>query len=163
MKFLSDEQIHNLLPAETSSFPSPVPTQIVSSEEYLPVPQDRAQREVGRGSRRMSDDLASKQGLSRRPLLPDRRRHGRLVCRDEPGVRTLVSTPAPPRRQRPNWPNQLAQAKSGQMVIDGHTHFPARRHQAVQLRQGREAVGNSAWKQALAKRNRLSTVKYGFR
>src|SRR5438105_4258771 len=39
MKFLSDDQIRELLPAETSSFPSPVPTQIVSSDEYLPFPQ----------------------------------------------------------------------------------------------------------------------------
>ncbi len=30
MKFLTDEQLSELQPAETSSFPSPVPTQIVS-------------------------------------------------------------------------------------------------------------------------------------
>ena len=33
MKFFSDEMVSGLLPAETSSFPSPVPTQIVSSDE----------------------------------------------------------------------------------------------------------------------------------
>ena len=52
MKFLSDEQLADLSPAETASFPSPVPTQIVSSDEYLPVPQTEQQREVERASRK---------------------------------------------------------------------------------------------------------------
>jgi hypothetical protein len=30
MNFLTDEEIARLLPAETASFPAPVPTQIVS-------------------------------------------------------------------------------------------------------------------------------------
>ena len=46
MKFLTDEMISGLLPAEIASFPSPVPTQIVSSDEYPPVPQTARQREV---------------------------------------------------------------------------------------------------------------------
>ena len=46
MKFLTDEMISGLLPAETSAFPSPVPTQILSNDEYLPVPQTAPQREV---------------------------------------------------------------------------------------------------------------------
>ncbi len=49
MKFLDDGMISGLLPAETASFPSPVPTQIVSSDEYLPVPQT-AQQKRGRGA-----------------------------------------------------------------------------------------------------------------
>ena len=43
MKFLTEEQLRELQPAETSSFPSPVPTQIVSSDEYLPVAQTAKQ------------------------------------------------------------------------------------------------------------------------
>src|SRR5437763_10982848 len=66
MKFLSDEQLQRLLPAETSSYPSPVPTQIVSSDEYLPVPQTERQREVEARLREMSERLAKRQGLSRR-------------------------------------------------------------------------------------------------
>ena len=46
MRFLDDGLISGLLPAETASFPSPVPTQIVSSDEYLPVPQTAQQRQV---------------------------------------------------------------------------------------------------------------------
>ena len=66
MKFLDDGLISGLLPAETASFPSPVPTQIVSSDEYLPVPQTAQQREVEARLNEMSDRLAQRQGLSRR-------------------------------------------------------------------------------------------------
>src|ERR1700687_2544450 len=66
MKFLTDEQLSQLQPAETSSFPSPVPTQIVSSDEYLPVPQSAKQREVEARLKEMSGALAKHQGLSRR-------------------------------------------------------------------------------------------------
>src|SRR3984893_4363246 len=66
MKFLTDEQLRELLPAETSAFPSPVPTQIVSSDEYLPVPQTARQREVEARLKDLSDGLAKRQGLSRR-------------------------------------------------------------------------------------------------
>src|SRR5580704_17523979 len=66
MKFLTDEQLNELSPAETSSFPSPVPTQIVSSDEYLPVPQTEKQREVEARLKELSDWLARRQGLSRR-------------------------------------------------------------------------------------------------
>jgi len=46
MHFLSDEEVKQLLPAEEAAFPSPVPTQAVASDEYLPSPQTRQQREV---------------------------------------------------------------------------------------------------------------------
>ena len=66
MKFIDDGLISGLLPAETASFPSPVPTQIVSSDEYLPVPQTVQQKEVEARLIEMSDRLAKRQGLSRR-------------------------------------------------------------------------------------------------
>ena len=43
-----------------------MPTQIVSSDEYLPVPQTAQQREVEARLIEMSDRLAKRQGLSRR-------------------------------------------------------------------------------------------------
>ena len=46
MGLLSDGERAGLLPAETASYPSPVPTQAVSSDEFLPVPQTDRQRQV---------------------------------------------------------------------------------------------------------------------
>ena len=45
MGFLSAEELEQLLPAETSAFPSPIPTQSVSSDEFMPAPQTEKQRE----------------------------------------------------------------------------------------------------------------------
>src|SRR5436190_21547665 len=66
MKFLTDEQLKELQPAESSSFPSPVPTQIVSSDEYLPVTHTAKQREVEARLKDLSGQLARRQGMSRR-------------------------------------------------------------------------------------------------
>ena len=66
MRFLDDSLISGLLPAETASFPSPVPTQIVSSDEYLPTPQTPQQKEVEAQLIELSDRLAKHQGMSRR-------------------------------------------------------------------------------------------------
>ncbi|HET9855952.1 MAG TPA: hypothetical protein VFR53_12930 [Methylomirabilota bacterium] len=42
MRLLSADEMRQLLPAETHAFRGPVPTQIVSSEEYFPTPQTAA-------------------------------------------------------------------------------------------------------------------------
>src|SRR5690349_23620958 len=66
MHFLNDEEMKELLPAEEAAFPSPVPTQVVSSDEYLPSHQTAQQKEVEARLIDMADSIASKQGLSRR-------------------------------------------------------------------------------------------------
>jgi uncharacterized protein len=45
MGWLDPEELRQLLPAETSAFPSPIPTQSVSSDEFMPGPQTAKQRE----------------------------------------------------------------------------------------------------------------------
>ena len=64
--FLSPEELRKLKPAETSSFPSPIPTQIVSSDEFFPHRQNKQQREVEARLKAMGNELARKQGISRR-------------------------------------------------------------------------------------------------
>lgn len=46
MKFLSAAMIDGLLPAETLSYAPPAPTQLVSSDDVLPVPRTPTQCEV---------------------------------------------------------------------------------------------------------------------
>ena len=55
-----------LLPAETSSFASPIPTQFVSSDEFTPLPQTPRQREVEARIKDLGNRLAKHQGVSRR-------------------------------------------------------------------------------------------------
>src|SRR5262245_10095170 len=66
MKLLSDEEMAELLPAEEAAFPSPIPTQVVSSDEYFPTAQSREQKEVEARLVTLADGLAEKQGLTRR-------------------------------------------------------------------------------------------------
>ena len=55
-----------LLPAETASFASPIPTQFVSSDEFMPLPQTPKQKQVEARVRELGSQLARHQGLSRR-------------------------------------------------------------------------------------------------
>ena len=45
MGWLDPNELRQVLPAETSAFPSPIPTQSVSSDEFMPAPQTAKQRE----------------------------------------------------------------------------------------------------------------------
>ena len=46
MPTLDPEELAQLLPAETAAFPSPIPTQFVSSDEFMPLPQTDKQQQV---------------------------------------------------------------------------------------------------------------------
>src|ERR1700687_3817432 len=66
MRLLTDDELKTLLPAATHAFPGRLPTQIVSSDEYYPTPQSPAQREVEARVKALGNELAKRQGLSRR-------------------------------------------------------------------------------------------------
>src|SRR6266704_2197960 len=122
MKFLSEEQLSMLQPAETASFPSPVPTQIVSSDEYMPAPQSAKQREVEARLKEISDRLARRQGLSRRRFFQTASgMAASFVAMNQvfgPLFDASIAEAA-----TPDMAEQRAQALSGQMVIDDQTHF----------------------------------------
>ena len=143
MKFLTDERLNGLLPAETSSFPSPVPTQIVSSDEYMPVPQTGKQREVEARLKELSERLARRQGMSRRrffqtasgmaaSFLVMNQVFGRLFEVSEAEAAT------------PDMAAERAQALSPQLVLDGHTHFLRDDTRLMGFIKAREAVGKAA-------------------
>ena len=66
-----------LRPAETASFPSPIPTQFVSSDEFTPPPQTAQQKRVEARVKELGDRLARHQGLSRRKFQTIGLAHGR--------------------------------------------------------------------------------------
>src|SRR5258708_40123489 len=57
------------MPYELCAYQTPVPTQIVSSDEFYPDPQNERQREVEARLLAMADELGGKQGLNRRRFL----------------------------------------------------------------------------------------------
>ncbi len=161
MKFLTDDQLRRLLPAESSTFPSPVPTQIVSSDEYLPVPQSRRQREVEARLTALADRLAKNQGLSRRRFFQTAGgMAAAFVAMNEVYGPLFEASPA--EAATPDLANQRAQALSGQFVIDGHTHFLRDDTRLEGFVKGREAVGRMGWNKALAEKEQtLDDLKFG--
>ena len=63
---LTEEELAALMPSEMLQHKTPIPTQIVSSDEFYPDPQNERQREVEARMLAMADDLGGKQGLDRR-------------------------------------------------------------------------------------------------
>jgi uncharacterized protein len=66
MPTLDPDELAQLLPAETAAFASPIPTQFVSSDEFMPLSQTVKQKRVEARMRELGGRLAKHQGLSRR-------------------------------------------------------------------------------------------------
>ena len=160
MKYLTDEMISGLLPAETSSFPSPVPTQIVSSDEFTPVPQSARQREVEVRLTEMSDRLAKRLGTSRRRFFQTAAgMAASFVAINQVFGPIFDVTEA--EAATPDMAAERAAGLSGQMVIDGHTHFLRDDTRLMGFVAGREAVGQFGWnKELAAKEQTIDDLKY---
>ena len=160
MRFLDDSLISGLLPAETASFPSPVPTQIVSSDEYVPVPQTAQQREVQARLIAMTERLAKRQALSRRAFF--RTAAGMaasFVAMNEVFGRYFDASEA--EAATPEMAEQRAAANAGQFIFDGHTHFLRDDTRLIGFVKGREAVGQWGWNKELSgKEQTLDDLKF---
>ena len=160
MKFLSDEELQQLLPAETSSFPSPVPTQIVSSDEYMPVPQGAKQREVEARLKEMSGWLARQQGLSRRRFFQTAAgMAASFVAMNQVFGRLFEVTEA--EAATPDMAAERAGSLSNQLIIDGHTHFLRDDTRLMGFIKAREAVGKAGWNEEIGdKEQTIDDLKY---
>src|ERR1700720_3247669 len=63
---LTEAELAALMPSELCQYQTPIPTQIVASDEFYPDPQNERQREVEARLLAMAADLGGKQGLDRR-------------------------------------------------------------------------------------------------
>ena len=147
MGFLTEEELAKLSGAE-SLFPSPIPVQSVSSDEFMPGPQTPKQREFEARIKALGAKLAKRHGMSRRAFLKTsagmaaafvamNETHGRMyeVAR---GEETNVD---------------LAQARTdslkNQFVMDMHTHFLRDDTKIMTFVRQREAVGKAGWNPTL--------------
>jgi len=69
MGLLSDRELASLLPAETHAFAGPIPTQCVSSDEFMPAAQTPRQRRVETRIKERGGALATRHGMTRRRFL----------------------------------------------------------------------------------------------
>jgi uncharacterized protein len=151
MKFLTDQDLEQLLPAEEAAFRSPVPTQIVSSDEYLPEPQTRDQKQVEARLIDMADSIAKKQGVSRRRFFQSASgMAASFVAMNTVYGEFFDATLA--EAQTPEMAGERARKLSGQFIMDTHTHFLRDDTRLTNFVRMREAVGRSGWNKAIGEK-----------
>ena len=149
MSLLDPKQLEDLLPAETSSFPSPIPTQFVSSDEFTPPPQTEKQKQVEARIKELGTRLAKHQGLSRRAFFQTAAGMAAafVAMNDVYGPIFGVS---PAEAASPDMANERAKALAGQFIMDMHTHFLRDDTRLEGFVRSREAVGKAGWNPGLA-------------
>src|SRR5690349_20173804 len=145
---LTPEELATLMPSELVAHQTPIPTQIVSSDEFYPDPQNERQREVEARLLAMADDLGGKQGLGRRRFFQTAAgMAASFVAMNEvygplfDATKAEAATPA------------LAQERAGalkdQFIMDMHTHFLRDDTRIMGFVEMRKAVGKAGWNKQL--------------
>ena len=137
-----------LLPAETFSFPSPIPVQFVSSDEFLPTPQTKNQKKVEARVKALGSELAKHQGMTRRRFFKTAGGMAAafVAMNDVYGPIFNVSRAE---AATPDMANERAHALAGQFIMDMHTHFLRDDTRLENFVRSREAVGKAGWNPAL--------------
>jgi hypothetical protein len=149
MGFLSDEDLATLVPSELVGEPTPIPTQIVSSDEYFPAAQNARQREVEARLLAMGDELAKRQGISRRRFFQTASgMAAAFVAMNQTYGNLFAATPA--EAATPELADARADALKNQFIMDMHTHFLRDDTRLTGFVHMREAVGKSGWNPQLA-------------
>jgi uncharacterized protein len=149
MSLLSDRERAQLLEAETEAFPSPIPTQVVASDEFYPIPQTRRQKQVEARLTAIGDTIAPKLNQTRRQFFATASGMAAAFIAMNEVYGPLYGV-NPAEASTPELANQRAQALADQFVMDVHTHFlrPGTRIQTFVNQ--RNAVGKAGWNKALA-------------
>ena len=160
MRLLSDDERAGLLLAEEAGFDSPIPTQVVSSDEFVPIPQTECQRQVQVRLAVLAEELSRRHRMTRRRFLRTtagmaaafvamNEVYGPLFEVDSAEAATLDAA------------DQRAQALAGQFIFDGHTHFLRDDTRLEGFVRMREAVGKAGWNPDLAgKPQTLEDLKF---
>ena len=147
MSMLSTEELAQLHSAE-SLFPSPIPVQSVSSDEFMPGLQTGKQREFEARIKEIGTQMAKRLGMSRRRFFQTAAGMASafLAMNDTYGPIYGVSLAE---AAEPDRANERAKQLSDQFIMDMHTHFlrPGTRIQTFVNQ--RKAVGKAGWNPGL--------------
>jgi predicted TIM-barrel fold metal-dependent hydrolase len=147
MSMLSPEELERLSSAE-SLFPSPIPVQSVSSDEFMAGPQTRKQREFEARVKKMGAHMARRHGVSRRRFFQTAAGMATafLAMNDTYGPIFGVSKAE---AAEPERANDRAKKLSGQFIMDMHTHFLRPGTRIMTFVNQRKAVGKAGWNPSL--------------
>jgi hypothetical protein len=140
MGMLSDKELADLIPAHTVDNGTPIPTRLVSSDEYLPIAQTERQRKVEARMNELGDAFGRKNGLSRRRFFQTAAgMTAAFAAMNEVYGPLFGASPAEARNV------DLAQARADglkdQFIMDVHTHFLRDDTKLAGFARMREAVG----------------------
>jgi uncharacterized protein len=160
MGLLSDRELAAVAPAELASFAGPIPTQSVSSDEFMPAPQTARQRRVEARIRALGDALARRQGITRRRFLASASGMAAafLAMNEVYGPLYTVSRAEAADQ---DVAAERARALEDQFIMDCHTHFLRDDTRIKTFVLQRQAVGKAGWNPALAgKEQTLDDLKF---
>jgi predicted TIM-barrel fold metal-dependent hydrolase len=160
MGLLDPEELSQLLPAETHAYSGPIPTQSVSSDEFMPAPQTRAQRRVELRIKELAGDLAGRHGTTRRQFLRSAAgMAAAFLAMNEVHGQLFDVTRA--EAQTPDAAKERAKSLKDQFVMDCHTHFLRDDTRIMGFVRQRQAVGKAGWNPALAgKEQTIEDLKF---
>jgi predicted TIM-barrel fold metal-dependent hydrolase len=160
MNLLDPEERRQLLAAETHAYRSPIPTQHVSSDEFMPSPQTREQQRVEARIKELGGELGRRQGMTRRRFLATASGMAAafLAMNEVYGPLYDVSRAE---AQTPEMAKERAKELSKQFVMDCHTHFLRDDTRLAGFVRMRESVGKAGWNPALVgKPQTLDELKF---
>ena len=159
MGYLDQDDIALLAQAEISAPRTPIPTQIVSSDEYRPTPQTPAQAQVEARLMAMGEDLARRQGMSRRRFFQTAAGMAAgFVALNEVFGPLFEASHA--EAATPEQANERAQGLRGQFIMDMHTHFLRDDTRLTQFANMREAVRGYGWNPQLRDKQTIEDLKF---
>lgn len=149
MRWLSDDELEALTPAERSEPRTPLPVRMVASEEYAPVPQTARQRETEARLYELADGIAPKLGLSRRRFFQTSAGMAAafVALNDSFGP---VFEASRAEAMTPEMAEERAEGLRDQFIMDMHTHFLRDDTRLEGFVRMREAVGRRGWNPQLS-------------
>ena len=150
MSMLSHDELRQLSPAE-NLYPSPIPVQSVSSDEFMAGPQTQKQREFEARVKRMGAATARRLGMSRRRFFQSAAGMATafLAMNETYGPLFGISRAE---AQTPEMADERARRLSGQFIMDMHTHFLRPGTRITGFINQRNAVGRAGWNPALGQK-----------
>lgn len=122
MRYLSDADLSKTEPAESASFASPIPTQMVSNGEFTPLPQTPQQKQVESRIKEIADELRKNHGMSRRQFLASSAgMAAAFIAMNE--VFGPIYVVANAEAASPGAADERSGKFAGQFIFDCQTHF----------------------------------------
>ena len=120
--WLTSEEMERVEPAEQATFPSPVPTQVVSNGEYNPLPQTENQKRVEARIVELADGYGRRLGMSRRKFLQSASGMAAAFLAMNEVYGNLFEV-AEIETSESEAALERAEALSGQFIFDDQVHF----------------------------------------